>query len=110
MSASQLRHRVTLTAVSRGRDSMGGVTETAGDAVTVWASVEPVSARESQEKGALSVRPTHRVIIRHRAGVSHRMRVTFDGRVFDVIEVQDAGLRNQFLTLLVAAQQAGAQG
>lgn len=109
MPASQLRHRVSLTQIVRGRDAMGGVTEVAGAAVTVWASVEPVDARESFDKGALSVRPTHRVMIRHRAGVTHRMRLTFEGRVFDVVEVQDADLRNQFLTLLVAAQQAGAQ-
>lgn len=105
MTASQLRHRVTLISLTRGRDSLGGVTETPGAGVTVWAAVAPVDARETFEKGALSVRPTHRVTIRYRAGVAHRMRLTFEGRAFDVVEVQDSDLRKQFLTLLVAAQE-----
>lgn len=108
MTASRLRHRVALAAIVRGRDSLGGVTESLGDAVTVWAQIEPVDASQRFDLGALSVRPTHRVMIRWREGVDHRSRMTWRGRHYDVISVQDDTARREFLTLMVLAQEAGA--
>lgn len=108
MTASQLRHRVTLTQIVRGRDAMGGVSESAGNAVTVWANVEPVSADERLDMGGLTVRPTHRIKLRWRDGNWHRARLTFRSRAFDVVRAQDPDERRQFLELLAVAQEGGA--
>ena len=108
ITASALRHRVTLTLIARDRDTMGGVTESASSSVDVWASVEPVDASERFEKAGLTVRPTHRITIRWRPNVTHRDRVMFRDRRFDILSARDPDERRVWLEMLVAAQEAGA--
>jgi len=107
-SASDLRQRITLLSTVRGRDALGGVLETPGNAVDLWAKVEPVGADERFEHARLAVRPTHRITIRWRAGVAHRDTVTFRDRPFDVLSAQDPDERRLWLVLLVAAREPGA--
>lgn len=110
-AAGRLRHRVTLTTPTRTRDALGGVSEAAGATVTVWASFEPVGNGERFDAAQFQSRPTHRCTIRHRAGVSRRDSLTFQGRVFDIVELRDPSDRQdgQLLEMLCAARQPGAQ-
>lgn len=109
VAAGKLRHRLTLSTVTRGRDSLGGITETATAGVTIWGSFEPISDSERFSEGRFAIRPTHRAVIRYRAGVSHRDRLNFQGRVFDIAEVRDPSSRmdGQLLELLCIARTDG---
>lgn len=108
MQARDLRHRVILTTVVRGRDAIGGALESETGATELWASVEPVDANERFDQAMLKVRPSHRVTIRWRANVKHRDKITFRDRGYDVLSAQDPDERRIWLVLLVAAQEAGA--
>lgn len=108
--AGKLRHRLTLTPITRSgaRDALGGLAEAAGTPVTVWGSMRPVSDGE-RFNDRFEIRPTHRAVIRYRAGVSHRDRLTFQGRAFDIAEIKDPSERQdgQLLELLCIARAPG---
>lgn len=112
MQAGKLRHRLTLTPISRAsRDTLGGVSEANGAGTSVWGSFAPVDAEERFDHSQYQVRPTHRAVIRYRAGVAHRDTVTFGGRVYDIVGIRDPSERQdgQSLELLCVARQPGAQ-
>lgn len=94
MQAGALRHRLSIAAVSRGRDALNGVSETVGASVTVWGALEPVADQEHFDQARFAIRPTHRATIRGpRSESLHRARLTWRGRVFDVVGVSDASER-----------------
>lgn len=102
MDPGKLRHQVTIQAASGSRDGYGHVTQS-WSAITggtnVWAAIEPLSGREAliaQQQQALT---THRITIRHLAGVTPRMRVVFGSRIFNVAGVRNPDERNAWLVL-----------
>ena len=64
MRAGQLRHRVVIKKPAHARDAAGGYTETFQTVATLWARVEPVSAREQMTHEQLQQGITHRVTLR----------------------------------------------
>lgn len=108
-AAGKLRHRLSIASVSNGRDSLGGISETVGAATTVWGSFAPIDDSERFAEGRFAVRPTHRAVIRFRVGVTHRGRLTFQGRAFDIVSVRDPSERQdaQTLELLCVARAPG---
>lgn len=90
MLIGKLDQRVTLQTATKGRDAVGGPTETWADTASVWARVAPLSGRriaQAQQSGA-SV--SKEVEIRWRDDISAAMRVSFaDGRVAKVAWFED---------------------
>lgn len=108
MQAGALRHRVTLTPVTAGsRDALGAPARTMGAPATLWAKVEPVGANERFDQAQFQVRPTHRITIRYREGVTHRDELTFRDQSFDIVGVQDPDERRVMLDLLCTARKPG---
>ena len=64
MRAGKLRHRVEIRKPIHTRDAAGGYSETFQSVATLWASVEPISAREQMSHEQLQQNITHRVQIR----------------------------------------------
>ena len=108
IAAGILDKRVAIAPVTRGKDALGGVTETVGQAVSVWARVEPIDPQERFEKERFELRPELRVTIRWRAGVNHRDRLTYRGRAYDILGAHDPDDRREVLKLYIAAREAGA--
>src|SRR5690606_24006417 len=81
--AGQLRHRITIQAATETNTS-GSLSISWSDLATVWAAVEPLSGREyfavQQSQNVVSTR----IRIRHRADVTPQMRVSWDGRIFEI--------------------------
>lgn len=84
MRAGTLRHRVTIEqqSVSRGTDGEEIVSWV--ELATVWAAVEPLSGREFFAANQIQSELSHRIRMRHRGDVTPKMRVHWDGRLFDV--------------------------
>lgn len=104
MQIGTLRHRIALYAIQRVQDpSTGIITEDYGPVATgIWASVEPLSAREFIAGQATQAQATTRIVIRHREGVNATMRVLHRGTFYDLagppLPDKDSGL--EYLTLL----------
>ncbi|ESR22795.1 putative head-tail adaptor [Lutibaculum baratangense AMV1] len=80
-------------------DGSGGTTASWNLVTTLWARVEPLSAVERLTAERLEAAVTHRVTIRHRAGVTHRMRFVLGTRVLEIRGIRDLEERHRYLEL-----------
>lgn len=101
MQAGKLRHRVELQQSVTGRNpETGGVIDEWQPVATVWASIEPLSAREFIAAGATQASVTTRITIRYREGVTARMRAIYRDKVYNIEGVlPDPRSGREYLTL-----------
>lgn len=104
MAAGGLRHRVLIQEQVTTRDS-DGIAQTAWvDVATVWASVEPLSAREFIQSGQTQAAVTARITIRHRPGMRPSMRLVHRGEVFNIAGLlSDKVSGVEYITIPVSA-------
>lgn len=103
MKAGLLRHQVTLQSPAGARDAVGERITTWTDVATVWARIQPLSARELFAAAQAHAATTHRVTIRHSidvAAIDAAWRVQFGSRVFVVDGVRNIDERNREIELL----------
>lgn len=102
MQAGKLRHRVVLQQEAKGRDSFGGEVINWTDLATVWGAVEPLTGQEryDQVSAQLLASIDNRIRIRYRAGLTHKMRATWDGHTFDIQAVVNVETRDREIHLL----------
>lgn len=84
MQAGTLRHRVTFQLQSTIKDETGEQVDTWTSTVTVWGSVEDLSANEVLTAGAASAQVTTLITTRHRAGITSGMRILTGGRTLEI--------------------------
>ena len=118
LAAGRLRHRVLIEQYVLAVDSNGDVAqdpdtgETTGswqELATVWAAIEPLSAREFLAAQATQSQVTARIVIRHRSGLDASMRLVHmvngaRGAVYNAagfLADKDSGL--EYLTIPVSA-------
>ncbi len=104
----ELRHRLSIQAERATSDGGGGMSDPWTDPVTVatvWGKVEPLSigqgaGGERLHAAQIQDRLSHRIVIRHRTGITAAMRVMFGARAFNIRAVIDVDERGRFLELL----------
>jgi SPP1 family predicted phage head-tail adaptor len=108
MKAGDLRHRVILQRPIeiRGTD-YADVQRTWQDVATLWASVEPLSGREFFANAEMQGELTARVRLRYRPGVTPKMRLQYDGRIFEIQSVMNVNEDDVELELMVAESLGG---
>lgn len=84
IGAGDLRHRVLIQQQVTTRDDDGVSHTTWVDVAAVWASVEPLSAREFIQSGQTQAAVTARITIRYRAGLQASMRILHRGQVYNI--------------------------
>ncbi len=100
MNPGKFNKRITLQCPKSVRDDEGIVTEEWTDVATVWAAVEPLRGREYFAAAAVNQENTVRFRMRYRRGVTARMRLLYDNRVFDIKSVIDVNERHQEMLLM----------
>lgn len=70
-------------------DGQGGVAQGFSALATLWACIEPVSARAEEAAGTLPVTVTHRIWLRRRSGLAGGMRLRKGGRLFTLRAFRD---------------------
>ena len=101
MQAGKLRHRVQLQQKEQTQNPQtGAMVDTWNTVATVWASVEPLSAREFIAAGASQSSVTTRITIRYREGVTAKMRALYRGQIYNITGVlPDPESGREYLTL-----------
>lgn len=94
-----LKRRILIEQVGRARDAVGGQVEAWGELATVWAKVEPLSATERYWRQQTAGQASHRVTIRYRTDVTTKMRVSYNGRRFEIRGVTDVDDARAWLEL-----------
>lgn len=97
----RLRHRLVLEQPVDSADDAGGVVRSYQTAATVWAAIEPLTAKESVSAGELGATLTHRITIRAGVAVTVRHRFTLGLRTFRIASVRDPDESGRFIEALV---------
>jgi SPP1 family predicted phage head-tail adaptor len=84
-----MRHRVTIQQRVSGVDAAGGVRNTWEDFATRWASVDWAAGSEVWGSAQRSGRVPAVFRLRYLAGVTPAMRLTLDGKVYNVLSAVD---------------------
>lgn len=85
MRNGKLRHRILLQQPVQVQDPVTGETTPGwADVATVYASIEPLSAREFIAAQAGQSEITARIVIRYRADVAAAMRALHNGKVYNI--------------------------
>jgi len=102
MRIGKLNREITIQYMTVTRDSVGGLSTTWNDEDQVWASIEPLSmgAREYYAAQQIQEKVTHRIIIRHRWGLTSKKRISYGTRMFEIISVVDIEEKHKWLLLI----------
>ena len=97
LDPGRLRTELALEEAASVADGMVGHVENWREVATVFALVEPVSAKSVFGAGQTLETVTHRITLRHRPGVASGMRFTRAGRVFGIVAVHDPDESGRYL-------------
>ena len=98
MTPGELNRRLVLEAPVESADGVGGVTRSYPAAMTLWASVEPVSARGAVIADAPGATVTHRIVVRRHAAVTTRHRFIDGSVVYRIVTLREDATR-RFLVI-----------
>lgn len=87
MRAGWLRHRVKIQTKTETRNDYGEPVYSWSDLGTAWASIEPLSARETLEARTTLQETTTRIRMRQWTTVTSEMRAVWGSHVYDITEV-----------------------
>lgn len=97
MRIGKLRHRITIQSVTETQGTDGAIVKTWADFATVSASKTHKTSREFFAAQKVNAEMTDLFITRHLAGVTPKMRVSFDGKYYDIIGAPDPDGRKREL-------------
>ena len=98
--AHRLRHRVTIEQKTAGADAWGQPVETWETVAIVPAEVWPLSGREYIAAQAEQAGVTTRITIRYQSGIEPAMRITHDGKTYNIRAVLPDPTARRHLTLM----------
>ena len=102
--ASDYRHRITITLDTTTGQGDRGQDEYATNTIgSVMARIEPLSGRKLDLARQQIATATHEITIRYLQGVTPECRVIFNGRVFNIGNVNNR-LENNFEQCLIVSE------
>ena len=102
MAPGELNRRLVLEAPLESADGAGGVTRGYAPVMTLWAKVEPVSARGVVVADAPGATITHRITVRRRSAVTMDHRFVEGAMVYRIVTLRDDATRR---FLVIGAEQ-----
>jgi SPP1 family predicted phage head-tail adaptor len=104
MKAGKLRHKVQIQKKTAAQDNItGAVTYTWSKLADVWASIEPLSAREFIAAQAVQSKVSARITIRYRDDIDATMRILHGNKIYNIAGVlTDPKSGLEYITLPVS--------
>ncbi|HEY7768012.1 phage head closure protein [Longimicrobium sp.] len=99
--AGDLRHRVLFQTSATAPAPGGGSSTTWTDWHTAWAQVEGLTGVERIQAMQTDSTLTHRITVRHNAGINPGMRAVIGGKVYNIAPPVDPEGRRRWLVMLV---------
>ena len=105
MRSGLLRHIVAIQEQTEVADGMGGASLTwaaVSGMASVPAAIWPLKATERLDAMKLEMKVTHRIRIRHRSGITAKMRIYWSNKVrtFNIISIINPDERNIMLDMI----------
>ena len=99
--SGELRDRLTIQTVTEARDSLGQAIETWATFATVWGKLTPINGRERFLAAQTHAESTYRARIRWIAGLTAKMRISFNEKIYNITYIADDGRRRELVLDLV---------
>ncbi len=87
MKAGKMIHRVIIQEPIESKGSMGGTTKTWVNFHKCWADIRELSGREVVQSEQVQSEITATCFIRYRSNIDASMRISHDGRLFQIESV-----------------------
>lgn len=101
----KMDRQITIEALTQGQGSKyGEPTETYAPWATVWGNKYEGGGREFEAARQITAEIDTQFQIRYVAGLSTTMRITYEGRQYDILRIQEVGRRNR-LNIWAKARQ-----
>lgn len=101
----QLTSELTLEALHRLADGMGGYTENWVEEATIWGRIEPVTTAQRDFGARPRPRVTHRVLVRFRDDISADKRLRKGHRIFSLLSSHDPDETGRYLICLTVEDE-----
>lgn len=98
---TNFRHRIIIESQVRTPDGQGGFTATWSTFAERWSEIKDKKAQQVYFANQLQHQVSHQMIMRYVSGLKAEMRISFDGRIFEIREMIDVGERKTYHKLLV---------
>ena len=101
MQSGKLRKRLIIQQRSSTQDQYNQPLTTWSDVATVWGSIQPLTGRELIAGQAVNSEISHLVEIRYMPGITAAMRISYNGRFFNITSPPiNENERNRMITLM----------
>ena len=100
MRAGQLRHQVVIQQPTETQDSQGQPVKSWGTFATVHANVLPLKGREYFNAQQINAETTTKFVIRYLAGITEKMRISYDSKLYNIQGIVNVGERDRIIELM----------
>jgi len=100
MRGGAYRHRVLIESYTEVVDSFGQAIKTWATFANPFAAVEPLNGTEYFLSESTAAETNVRIRMRYQAGINKKMRVTHDGKFYNIEAIIDKSERNRELHLM----------
>lgn len=101
MRGSKRNKRVIIQSSAETRDSYGAAIETWNTYKSVWANISPDSNNEKLLSDTIDTSSRLKITINYFDGLTHKMRILYNDRVFNIKSIINREERNRDLVLTV---------
>jgi len=102
--AGELDRKITIEYPSTGQDTLGAEVDDWNILANVWAKVRDVAGREVQDNPGTAAMDTSSFLIRHLATVTRKMRIRYNGDIYNITSIKEIG-RREGLEIQATAHQ-----
>ena len=97
----KLTRKIAINAQVTAPDGQGGVTVTWSNVANPYACIKPTSGNEKLHSDRLNAEGLATVIIRYRTNIDERMKVTYQGRDYQIRSIVDIEEMHEWLELVI---------
>jgi len=87
------------------QDGAGGIVDGWQDFAKIWASITPISGKESWANNQKYFEATHKIYTRYIPGVNTKMRIVCKGREMEILSVLNVSERDRELLIIAKEMQ-----
>lgn len=102
----KLNKKISIYSKAGVNDGLGGVDHEETLICQPWAAIWPVGAKETRENMRTEATITHNIRIWFRPGITHKMKIVFGSREFEIFGIINPDESNRFLDLVCEEKPA----
>ena len=95
----QRRSRIVIQNPVKTKQANGSVNITWNTFATLWAKVETLEGRSREAAQASWPKAENKITIQYKSGILPTMRVSFNGTIYSILNVNNVDMRNRELVL-----------